>query len=442
MLLNMTYSVKIKHYNKIFNDTIKLYRNATDFFINVCLQEWDIIKTGKNQKDKKSLVESLTVKTKQNPTPKYDFCKEFYKFPSYLRRTAIAEAIGKVSSYFSNLKNWEKENPSNRGKRPGLPHSGYIYPAMYRENMFIRTDTYKASIKVFIRNTWDWLDIEFRKSDIDYIQHHCHSYKECVPTLQKRGKEWFLDFVYQTNSELSDTTIHEQLILAVDLGINNACTCSIMDAKGTIYGRRFLKLPREYDSLDHAIGHIKHAQRLGAKRMPRLWAQAIGINNDIAVKTATFIVDTAILYNIDCIVMEHLDFNGKKHGGKKQKLHLWRAKYVQSMVTDKAHRNSIRISHICARKTSKLAYDGSGFVDRGQTAGFNSYSLCRFQTGKIYNCDLNASYNIGARYFIRELIKTLSVTAEQDILAKVPELSHRTTCTLSSLYRLNAVLIA
>ena len=159
-------------------------------------------------------------------------------------------------------------------------------------------------------------------------------------------------------------------------------------------------------------------------------------------KNATFIVDTAILYNIDCIVMEHLDFNGKKHGGKKQKLHLWRAKYVQSMVTDKAHRNSIRISHICARKTSKLAYDGSGFVDRGQTAGFNSYSLCRFQTGKIYNCDLNASYNIGARYFIRELIKTLSVTAEQDILAKVPELSHRTTCTLSSLYRLNAVLIA
>lgn len=146
------------------------------------------------------MVESLTVKTKQNPTPKYDFCKEFYKFPSYLRRTAISEAIGKVSSYFGNLKNWEKGNPSKRGKRPGLPHSEYIYQAMYRKNIFIRTDTYKASIKVFIRNTWDWLDVEFRKSDVDYIQPHCHSYKKCVPTLQKRGKEWFLDFVYQTNS--------------------------------------------------------------------------------------------------------------------------------------------------------------------------------------------------------------------------------------------------
>ena len=110
------------------------------------------------------------------------------------------------------------------------------------------------------------------------------------------------------------------------------------------------------------------------------------------------------------------------------------------MVTDKAHRNSIRIFHICAWKTSKLAYDGSGIVERGQTAGFNNYSL--FQTGKIYNCDLNATYNIGARYFIREFIKTLSVTAEQTILAKVPELLHRSTCTLSSLYKLNTVLAA
>ena len=176
--------------------------------------------------------------------------------------------------------------------------------------------------------------------------------------------------------------------------------------------------------------------------MPRLWDQAKGINDDIAVKTASFIIETAILYNVDCIVMEHLDLAGMKRGSKKQKLQLWRAKYVQLMVADKAHRNSIRISHICAWKTSKLAYDGSGTVERGQTAGFNSYSLCRFQTGKIYNCDLNATYNIGARYFIREFIKTLSVTTEQTILAKVPELIHRSTCTLSSLYKLNAVLAA
>ena len=56
--------------------------------------------------------------------------------------------------------------------------------------------------------------------------------------------------------------------------------------------------------------------------------------------------------------------------------------------------------------------------------------------------DLNASYNIGARYFIRELLKTVPVTEQQGILAKVPECSKRSTCTLSDLISLNAVLRA
>ena len=65
-----------------------------------------------------------------------------------------------------------------------------------------------------------------------------------------------------------------------------------------------------------------------------------------------------------------------------------------------------------------------------------------FSTGKIYNCDLNASYNIGARYFIREIIKSLPVTKGQQLLAKVPEAVYRSTCTLSTLISLNAELCA
>ena len=76
------------------------------------------------------------------------------------------------------------------------------------------------------------------------------------------------------------------------------------------------------------------------------------------------------------------------------------------MVTDKAHAEGMRVSCICACNTSRLAYDGSGTVKRGKAAGFESYSVCKFQNGKIYNCDLSASYNIGSRYFIREILKT------------------------------------
>ena len=69
-----------------------------------------------------------------------------------------------------------------------------------------------------------------------------------------------------------------------------------------------------------------------------------------------------------------------------------------------------------------------------------NHSLCIFQNGKRYHCDLSASYNIGTRYFVREIFKSLSVTMGQRIVAKVPECVKRSTCTLSSLFRLHTEL--
>lgn len=212
-----------------------------------------------------------------------------------------------------------------------------------------------------------------------------------------------------------------------------------MKPDGTILDRKFLSLPREQDSLVHAINRIKKAQQHGAKRMPRLWAKAKGINEHIAVKTANFIVDVATTWNASTIVFEHLELQGKKHISNKERLHHWRAQYVQSMVTQKAHRLTMRISRVCAWGTSKFAYDGSGLVERGIDG---NYSICKFQSGKIYNCDLSASYNIGARYFVREILKSLPETARLDIEAKVPQCSKRTTCTFSTLLSLNAALAA
>lgn len=61
------------------------------------------------------------------------------------------------------------------------------------------------------------------------------------------------------------------------------------------------------------------------------------------------------------------------------------------------------------------------------------------QTIKIYNCDLSASYNIGARYFIREVQKILPVKVWSDIVAKVPECQKRTQCTYYTLLEINRV---
>lgn len=438
MQIYTTYKVKIKHFNHIFKNTVSVYRKAVDFLIEVCLVEWDAV-SELNSNQRINYVERLTHTTKDNPNPKYDFDSKFYKMPSYLRRGAISEAVGKVSSYHSNLANWE-EKPD--GRAPSYPKAGYVYPSMYRTVMYNQIDDYRAQLKVYVRNTWDWIMVDLCKSDMDYIARHCKSRKQCAPTLQKRGKEWFLDFPFEENVKLCDTVVYDQTIVAVDLGINTAATISVMRSDGTILGRHFCKLSKETDHLSHSVNRIKKAKQHGNSKTPRLWAKSKGINHDIAVKTANYIMDVAVLYNADVIVFEHLDRKGKVRGTKKQRLKLWRSQEVQAIVTNKAHRLGMRISRICAWGTSKFAYDGSGTVLRGKEGGFSTYELCKFQNGKTYNCDLSATYNIGARYFIREILKSLDETSRLLIEAKVPQCSKRSTCTFSTLISLNAVLMS
>lgn len=438
MKIFSTYSVKIKHYNKIFKETVAIYRSAVDFLIDVCLNEWNPVESIDSPLFRMRCIELLCHGSK-NVLPKYSFDRKFYKFPSYLRRGAIMEAIGKVSSYMSSLANW---NADPKGKAPAKPKAGNVYPCLYRDNMYVQKDTYEAQIKVFIRNTWDWLTVAFRKSDADYILRRCAERKQCAPTLMKRGHQWFLDFPFEENINLNNTDIKEQIAVAVDLGINSSATVSVMRSDGTIIDRRFLKLSIEQDSLNHAVNRIKKAQQNGNYKTPRLWVKAKGINKDIAAKTAQFIIDAAILYSADVIVFERLDRSGKKRGSKKQRLHLWKSQTVQRIVTDKAHRLSMRVIHICAWGTSKLAFDGSGYVMRGKDANLNSYSVCKFPNGKTYNCDLSASYNIGSRYFVRKIIKSVPARVRLALEAKVPQAAKRSTCTLSTLISLNAELMS
>ena len=85
MKIYTTYKVKIKGFNHIFKDTISIYREAVDYLLTVCYDNWDKI-SQLNGNRKLSLVERLVHRTKDNPHPAYDFDSKFYKLPSYLRR--------------------------------------------------------------------------------------------------------------------------------------------------------------------------------------------------------------------------------------------------------------------------------------------------------------------------------------------------------------------
>ena len=431
MKIISSYKVKIKYYNEIFADTVAIYRKAVSFFMQICDAEWTTLEplSGKNRNN---CMEALSIRTARNPNPKYDFRVDFYKFPSYLRRAAIQAALGSYASYKSNLVNWEKSNRQVRPPTPSLDRS--VMPTLYKDNCYVKTGRNTASIKIHHKNDWVWLKTELREQDIKYIESHCKLCKELVPTLKKSGKQWYLVFPFEQEVVLQNKPIKDQVVCSVDLGVNNNAVCSAMLSDGTVVARKFINLAKEKDHLYKALGRVKKAQQNGNRKTPVKWKHVNDLNTDISRKTAKAVLDFALLHNADVLVFEYLDIRGRKRGSKKQRLHLWRKREIQKIAEHKAHKNGIRISRICAWGTSKLAFDGSGKVKRND----DNYSLCRFASGKEYNCDLSASYNIGARYYIREMLKSEPKMARLPDEAKVLRYGTGTTRTLSTLIRLNA----
>ena len=155
------------------------------------------------------------------------------------------------------------------------------------------------------------------------------------------------------------------------------------------------------------------------------------LNMELSCKIAAEITKYAVEYQAGVIVLSIWKCK-EKYPEKEAKLHLWRKRDIQKLCEHQAHRNRIRVSRVSARNTSRLACDGSGAVVRNP----ENHSLCIFQTGKQYNCDLSAAYNIGARYFIRELLKPLPETERSSLEAKVPAVKRRTSCVYADLRKL------
>lgn len=444
----VSYKTKISRndYKNCIDDTIKLYRSAVSFIVEIINNHWSTI-TPLSTKSRVNYVESLIHTTKGN-TALYDFDKEFYKFPSYLRRSAIQDSVGIVSSYQSNLSNYEEERyySISNGKKfkkqkPKLSLTHFKCPVLYKGNMYLRLSDNQVKIKVFKNNDWQWIYLNLRNQDVKYIKNNCQKLKELSPILTKKGRCHYLAFSFKDNVKLNKTKLKDQKIVAVDLGINTSATCSLMSYDGTVHKRLFINQNREKDHQNHLINRLKKKQKIGNKTSTykSLWYKINSLNEQIINDTTNKIIKFAKENHADVIVFEYLNFKGKKIRGNNNiatRLHLWCKRTIQDKVENKAHLNGIRMRRVNARNTSALAFDGSGYVERNE----ENYSLCVFKAGKKYHSDLNATYNIGARYYIKEIQKTTTEREWSRMVAKVPQLSARTKNTLSTLISLLEVL--
>ena len=67
--------------------------------------------------------------------------------------------------------------------------------------------------------------------------------------MEKRHHKYFLRFSYTEEVSLTKTDIKEQTICSVDLGINTDAVCTIIQADGTVLGRKFIDFPSDKDRL-------------------------------------------------------------------------------------------------------------------------------------------------------------------------------------------------
>ena len=434
MKIISSYGVELRKQNIPIRQTLEIYRSAVRYLVEVYESVWEELVKIEESKKRFNAAEHLVHTTKRNPARfDFDFC--FPKMPSYFRRAAVQHALGSVSSYQTRLEQWKAEG--QKTGKPYLKSEQYAMPVFYHDVMYRENTEEKdaAFLKLYDGHDWKWFAVRLKHTDMEYLRKHWSGKKASAPMLEKKHDKYFLRFTYAEEVALNRTPVKEQTICSVDLGINTDAVCTIMRADGTVLGRKFIDFPSEKDRMYRTLGRIRRFQREhGSAQAGERWAYTRRLNIELSRKIAGAVAEYAWENHADVIVFEYLEMNGKISGSKRQKLQLWRKRDIQKRCEHQAHRKGMRISRICAWNTSRLAYDGSGIVLRD----WRNHSLCAFQTGKRYNCDLSASYNIGARYFIRELLKPLPATERSLLEAKVPAVKRRTSCVYADLRELSS----
>ena len=390
-------SPEVKEYLEM---TIREYRRFCRALSYVVMGHWRQIAESSSRC---KTIEKLIHKTAKNPNPKYKyFQNNFYKFPSYLRRAAIEFVCGQVSSYLSRYRDWQDGRRNRRDARSPLfnPDAG-CYPSLYKGNCIkydINFDN--AEIKVWNGRDWVWVKVPIKTKRNRHLLGHS---QQLSPQLIVKNKNVHLSVPFNLKPE----KLEGEKVCAIDIGINTLATASIVTKSGTVTARKFFHPAADIDRRDKHWLLVSRKARL-TKKLHRGFAKdnyrkARQINVNINHQISRKIVNFAINNGASVIVFEQLKgwrpTGGKKRSSLRQRFHGWLHRRLVLLTEQKFQEVGGQIEKVYARGTSSWAYDGSGKVKRNKS----NYSEATFASGKQYNADLSASYNIAARYIAYKL---------------------------------------
>jgi IS605 OrfB family transposase len=414
-------------------ETVTLYQRYVRALSSVCRVHWPTLGV-LNGNAVIRVVEGLVHPTAKRPSVRYGFFhRVFYKFPSYLRRSAIMDAMGQVRSFLSRYDTWQTAtHRRHKHERPPMFGVSNSFPSLYKgQCVKYAEDLSFAEIKVYKDCDWVWIKVPIkqigrRAGDVNQ--------KRVSPLLVVTNKQTALAVPFEQAVTLKPK--HAEVVCAVDLGINTSITASVVRSDGTVLGRQFIRRPRDIDRLHKRLSMIRTAakktKRVSRGFAARWYRKGYNIARNSAHQMTRALVEFARSLGATTLVFEHLKGWRPKgpSRGLRKRFHTWLHRRIVEFTEWKWREYAGRMAFVAARGTSKYAFDGSGEVTRSVNG---NYSVCRFKNGKVYNCDLNATYNIAAKFFLR------GREAEQLAPGQSPGPKPRIPVTLSLLWTAPAV---
>ncbi|EHJ09963.1 IS200/IS605 family accessory protein TnpB-related protein, partial [Crocosphaera watsonii] len=399
MLRTDVWKLKVKSVEKkLLLLTVAEYRRFLKPLVFIVNAEWKLM-GNLTDKEKVNYLEKSIHVTSQNTQIKYlyyqkviDKYPSFRKFPSYLRRAAIADALGIVSSFQTRYREWQSGIRKYRKVRPPrLTAMCQSYPALYKGQQVKYNDDYQnVSLKIWNGSDWVWLE-EIPVKGHGLNRHKVIGNQLKSPALVVNSKTCQLSMPVKIKPVKKEDSDY---VCSVDLGINNAATCSIVGQDGTVKARKFINPARDIDRRNKRRMMINQKSKQTHKKTKQkfvkgfcrgLYRKSSNINLEISRKVSREIIEFALLHDVKVIVIENLA-GWKAKAGKKgtlmrQKFHLWCHQKIVEILSDRWAELGGNVQTINPKYTSAYAFDGSGKVKRNK----KNYSLCVFPSGKQYN---------------------------------------------------------
>jgi transposase len=366
--------------------------------------------------------EAATCETREHPHPwtGWNFSQQFPEMPFVYRRSLIKDAMGKVRSYLSNLKNWEKTG--KKKSKPGQPGAAN-HPTLYQGSLTLDLETFNAQnrfvqLKVYTGSRWEWHKYPVQASRFFEQRIKEASWEQESPKLVLRKRSAELHFPQTKTIEAKKVVERKQdpdlVTIGVDLNVKNLAVITVRQ-HGTSIETVFVR--------DHGLDRARylHLKKISKKQYlsgkpvkgehsnQQLWTHVRRMNEDAAHKVSRIIASVCRKYPGCILLFERLRKSKRGGGSTSRRMNRRQSNQLRGKINqyakDKNYAQGLVTIEVNPHGTSQYC---SRCGAKGERFSYRNGVWVKAKWGKIFRCpmchyeanaDHNASVNMHHSFY-------------------------------------------